>query len=307
MDLVRSFKWPCKTRQLTLLDHSRTYILDRLKMQDLDLAPENESNTPVTVVRRKLHSHDGVEKDGPRPSCIRRCLRCGCTFYAEQRKRMRCPRCGSTVKQPEPEPVRPDPESTLQSAPVVEGGKQVRNGSKKSSGSSRSADAAVAVLVVRNPVGISVEGRKKVISSHTFKCDIDAAVAVLKVTGGDSLSANVSSINTLWHCIHYLQNLLRVISGGWHQLLASAMSCAQIALARSITTWSVYSRALAAGEANEASALCSQCRRPMPRPSSTTGCSCWICGDWCCSTICQRKHQGSVHPVEDTMEPLVGM
>jgi hypothetical protein len=89
--------------------------------------------------------------------------------------------------------------------------------------------------------------------------------------------------------------------------LASAMSCAQIASARSITTWSVYSRALAAGEANEASALCAQCRRPMPRPSSTTGCSCWICGDWCCSTICQRKHQGSVHPVEDTMGPLVGM
>ncbi len=268
-------------------------------MHDLDLAIENESNTPVTDVSRKVHARDCGEKAGPRPSCIRRCMRCGCTFYAEQRKRMRCPRCGSTVKERETEAERPDTESTLQSETGDEGGKKVRTGSKKSSGRELFGDAIF--LKVQREVWA------KVVGSLTFQCDIDDAVAVLKEAGGHRLSANVSSLNTLWHGIHYPQNLLRVISGGWHQLLASAMSCAQIALARSIPTWSVYSRALAAGEANEASALCSQCRRPMPRPSSTTGCSCWICGDWCCSTICQRKHQGSVHPVEDTMEPLVGM
>jgi hypothetical protein len=42
---------------------------------------------------------------GPRPSCIRRCGYCGCTFYAEHRRQMRCPRCGNRVSQPSvPEP-----------------------------------------------------------------------------------------------------------------------------------------------------------------------------------------------------------
>ncbi len=51
---------------------------------------------------------------GPRPTCIRRCGRCGCTFYAEHRPQMRCPRCGNLVSQPPvPDPDRPERDQPL--------------------------------------------------------------------------------------------------------------------------------------------------------------------------------------------------
>ena len=43
------------------------------------------------------------EEDGPRGSVTRKCLTCGCVFFAEARRLQQCPRCGRIVPYPRPQ------------------------------------------------------------------------------------------------------------------------------------------------------------------------------------------------------------